>query len=155
MTPPRGVEDAAPYNTYRKLSAAADIQSPSGLLRGHLPCEGRLLSRALPAQKAPRYAGSWPSLRGLKGFDDPPAATLSPRKDTTQPYHSGQIYDSNDPTLVNEQLKYLDVLYDFNMTRPSEMPKRQALLTQMLAEIGEHDREYFYRNERIDWEKIP
>ena len=53
MTPPRGVEDAAPYNTYRKLSAAADIQSPSGLLRGHLPCEGRLLSRALPAQKAP------------------------------------------------------------------------------------------------------
>ena len=39
-------------------------------------------------------------------------------------------------------------------TRPSEMPKRQALLTQMLAEIGEHDREYFYKNERIDWEKI-
>ena len=84
----------------------------------------------------------------------PSAATLSPRKDTTQPYHSGQIYDPNDPTLVNEQLKYLDVLYDFNMTRPSEMPKRQALLTQMLAEIGEHDREYFYKNERIDWEKI-
>ena len=74
---------------------------------------------------------------------------------TTQPYHSGQIYDPNDPTLVNEQLKYLDVLYDFNMTRPSEMPKRQALLTQMLAEIGEHDREYFYKNERIDWGKIP
>ena len=94
-------------------------------------------------------------MRGLRGFDDPPAATLSPRKDTTQPYHSGQIYDSNDPTLVNEQLKYLDVLYDFNMTRPSEMPKRQALLRQMMAEIGEHDREYFYKNERIDWEKIP
>ena len=155
MTPPRGVEDAAPYNTYRKLSAAADIQSPSGLLRGHLPCEGRLLSRALPAQKAPHAVGSWPSLRGLRGFDDPSAATLSPRKDTTQPYHSGQIYDPNDPTLVNEQLKYLDVLYDFNATRPSEMPKRQALLTQMLAEIGEHDREYFYKNKRIDWEKIP
>ena len=73
---------------------------------------------------------------------------------TTQPYHSGQIYDPNDPTLVNEQLKYLDVLYDFNATRPSEMLKRQALLTQMLAEIGEHGREYFYKNERIDWEKI-
>ena len=37
---------------------------------------------------------------------------------TTQPYHSGQIYDPNVPTLVNEQLKYLDVLCDFNMTRP-------------------------------------
>ena len=57
---------------------------------------------------------------------------------TTQPYHSGQIYDPNVPTLVNEQLKYLDVLYDFNMTRPSEMPKRQALLAQMLAEVGEN-----------------
>ena len=74
---------------------------------------------------------------------------------TTQPYHSGQIYDPNVPTLINEQIKYLDVLYDFNMTRLSEMPKRQALLTQMLAEIGEHDREHFYKNERIDWEKIP
>lgn len=74
---------------------------------------------------------------------------------TTQPYHSGPIYDPNVPTLINEQLKYLDVLYDFNMTRPSEMPKRQALLRQMMAEIGEHDREYFYKNERIDWKKIP
>ena len=33
---------------------------------------------------------------------------------TTQPYHSGQIYDPNVPTLINEQLKYLDVLYDPN-----------------------------------------
>lgn len=79
---------------------------------------------------------------------------LSPKKGTTQPYHSGQIYDPNVPTLINEQLKCLDVLYDFNATRPSEMPKRQALLTQMLAEVGEHAREYFYRNEHIDWEKI-
>ena len=31
--------------------------NPSGLLRGHLPCEGRLLSRALPAQKAPHAVG--------------------------------------------------------------------------------------------------
>ena len=26
---------------------------------------------------------------------------------------------------------------------------------RVLREIGEHDREYFYKNERIDWEKIP
>ena len=57
---------------------------------------------------------------------------------TIQPYHSGQIYDPNVPELVNEQLKYLDALYDFNATRPSEMPKRQALLRQMLAEVGEN-----------------
>ena len=54
-----------------------------------------------------------------------------------QPYHSGQIYDPNVPELVSEQLKYLDVVYDFNATRPTEMDKRQALLKQMLAEVGE------------------
>ena len=41
-------------------------------------------------------------MRGLRGFDAPSAATLSPKKGTptmptTQPYHSGQIYDPNDP----------------------------------------------------------
>ncbi len=35
---------------------------------GHLPWEGRLFPRALPAQKAPHEVGSWPSLRGLRGF---------------------------------------------------------------------------------------
>ena len=43
----------------------------------------------------------------------------------------------NVPELVSEQLKYLDVVYDFNATRPTEMDKRQALLKQMLAEVGE------------------
>ena len=134
-----------PPLTSKALPACSAATSPvrGGFSRGLCP------RKRLPSQ------GSWPSLRGLRGFDAPSAATLSPRKDTTQPYHSGQIYDPDVPTLINEQLKYLDVLYDFNMTRPSEMPKRQALLTQMLAEIGEHDREYFYKNERIDWEKIP
>ena len=37
------------------------------LALGHLPCEGRLFARASPAGKAPRNAGSWPSLRGLRG----------------------------------------------------------------------------------------
>ena len=32
------------------------------------PQSEEAFSRALPAQKAPRHAGSWPSLRGLRGF---------------------------------------------------------------------------------------
>ena len=35
-----------------------------------------------------------------------------------------------------EQLKYLDRLYDFNHTRPAEQEKRQAMLKEMFAEIG-------------------
>ena len=27
-------------------------------------------------------------------------------------------------------------------------------LCRVLREIGEHDREFFYRNERIDWENL-
>ena len=40
--------------------------------------------------------------------------------------------------LITEQLQKLDRLYDFNMTRPTEMEKRNALLKEMFAEIGEN-----------------
>lgn len=50
--------------------------------------------------------------------------------------HSGKIYYPNDETIMEEQLGYLDKLYDFNMTRPSELDKREALLKEMFAEIG-------------------
>lgn len=52
--------------------------------------------------------------------------------------HSGNIYWPNDSSIMEEQLKYLDRLYDFNHTRPSEMDKRNALLKEMFAEIGEN-----------------
>ena len=42
-----------------------------------------------------------------------------------------------DQEILNEQFKCLEKLYDFNSTRPSEMEKRQALLKEMFAEIGE------------------
>ena len=35
------------------------------------------------------------------------------------------------------QLQRLNRLYDFNMTRPTELDKRQKLLKEMFAEIGE------------------
>lgn len=54
-----------------------------------------------------------------------------------QKLHSGEIYDPNDPDLLEKQYQYLEKLYDFNQTRPSEQEKRQRLLKEMFAEIGE------------------
>ncbi len=51
--------------------------------------------------------------------------------------HSGMLYLPNDPELMKEQLRCLDRLYDFNQTRPSEVSKREAMLQEMFAEIGE------------------
>lgn len=50
--------------------------------------------------------------------------------------HSGKIYNPNDPELMNRQMKYVELLYDYNATRPSQMEQREALLRQMLAEAG-------------------
>lgn len=50
--------------------------------------------------------------------------------------HSTELYLPNDKELVKEQTGYLDRLYDFNETRPTEQEKREALLKEMFAEIG-------------------
>ena len=57
--------------------------------------------------------------------------------DIREKMHSGDLYLSMDEDLFNEQLTYLDKLYDFNATRPSELPKRAEMLKNMFAEIGE------------------
>lgn len=51
---------------------------------------------------------------------------------------SGELYCCADEELAAEQLKCLDRLYDFNATRPTEGEKRQAMLKEMFAEIGEN-----------------
>ncbi|MCI5994356.1 MAG: sugar O-acetyltransferase [Blautia sp.] len=51
--------------------------------------------------------------------------------------HSGELYLPNDEELVKEQTKLLDRLYDFNHTRPTEGEKRERMLKEMFAEIGE------------------
>lgn len=51
--------------------------------------------------------------------------------------HSGDLYLSMDEDLFNEQLTYLDKLYNFNSTRPTELEKRTEMLKNMFAEIGE------------------
>ena len=51
--------------------------------------------------------------------------------------HATMLYDPADGDIVEEQTACLDRLYDFNHTRPTEMDKRQALMKEMFAEIGE------------------
>lgn len=52
--------------------------------------------------------------------------------------HTGEIYDPNALELQEKQFYYLEKLYNFNQTRPSEQEKRQQLLKEMFAEIGEN-----------------
>lgn len=52
--------------------------------------------------------------------------------------YSGKLYYCDNETLANEQLKSLEMLYDFNATRPLEQEKRKELLKNMFAEIGEN-----------------
>lgn len=57
--------------------------------------------------------------------------------DIEKKIHSGEMYLPMDDEILKIQLKALDRLYDFNQTRPSELEKRQELLREMFAQIGE------------------
>lgn len=52
--------------------------------------------------------------------------------------HSGDVYYPSGDEIMTEQLGYVNRLYDFNMTRPTELDKRQEMLKEMFAEIGEN-----------------
>lgn len=51
--------------------------------------------------------------------------------------HTGELYLPMGDEIMSEQLACLDRLYEFNQTRPLEQEKRQRMLSEMFAEIGE------------------
>lgn len=57
--------------------------------------------------------------------------------DIREKMHTGDLYLSADEDLVAEQLTFVEKLYDFNATRPLEQEKREKMLKNMFAEIGE------------------
>ena len=59
-------------------------------------------------------------------------------KETLRRMHGKKLYFCNNDELVAEQAKCLDRLYEYNHTRPTEPDKREALLREMFAEIGEN-----------------
>jgi len=51
--------------------------------------------------------------------------------------HSVELYIPTEKELFEEQMSYMNRLYDFNHTRPTELDKRDELLKELFAEIGE------------------
>ena len=51
--------------------------------------------------------------------------------------HSGELYDPGDSDLTAIQFPCMDLMYEYNHTRPSDFARQQELLEQMFAEIGE------------------
>lgn len=49
----------------------------------------------------------------------------------------GRLYLPEDEEIMHEQMLRLEKLYEYNMTRPSQSEKREALLKEMFSEIGE------------------
>ena len=49
----------------------------------------------------------------------------------------GRLYLPEDEEIMRQQLLCLEKLYDYNATRPNEQEKREALLKERFAEIGE------------------
>ncbi len=52
--------------------------------------------------------------------------------------HTGALYLPGDDEIMDRQRLCLDRLYEFNHTRPTETDKRQALMKEMFAELGEN-----------------
>lgn len=50
--------------------------------------------------------------------------------------HSGEIYAPADERIMAEQFDCLELLYEYNLTRPHEQARRAELLQRMFAEIG-------------------
>ena len=73
----------------------------------------------------------------------------------------GIIYNPNVEELAKEQSGYMERLWEFNQLKPSEGDKKVKYMKETFAvtivsgvTIGEHDREYFYRDEKIDGENL-
>ncbi len=50
----------------------------------------------------------------------------------------GLIYDPADKEIMDKQILCLELLYEFNSTRPVELEKRMELLEKMLGKLGEN-----------------
>ena len=51
--------------------------------------------------------------------------------------HSGELYFPNDPSILEEQLVYFDKLKVYNDLPHTPMDRREAMLRELFAEVGE------------------
>lgn len=59
-------------------------------------------------------------------------------KEARERMEQGRIYQPCDEEIVREQQKCLERLWYFNNTKPSEQAKRDEMLKEMFAEVGEN-----------------
>ena len=52
--------------------------------------------------------------------------------------HAGVIYQPNDPTIMEEQLGYLDLMDEYNRTPRRLVAERAEMLKKLFAEVGEN-----------------
>ena len=57
--------------------------------------------------------------------------------DIREKMRSGELYRSDDDSLVSEQVRLMELQYDYNHTRPTELERRAALMKEIFAEVGE------------------
>lgn len=50
--------------------------------------------------------------------------------------HTGELYYPGAPEIIEEQLQLQDLMYEYNLTRPSDMDRRDELLQKMLGGCG-------------------
>lgn len=62
---------------------------------------------------------------------------------------NGQVYDPSEGLIMAEQAEALELLYDFNATRPSQLEERARLLQLMFGTLGEGC--YFEPPLRANW----
>lgn len=55
----------------------------------------------------------------------------------TDVLHSGKLYQPSDPEIMKQQMVYLDMVMEYNSIPHSQMERREAMLREMFAEIGE------------------
>lgn len=58
--------------------------------------------------------------------------------DIYEKLHSGELYLPGDEDLMKRQAECMELLYDYNATRPGEAEKRGDLLKRMFADVGEN-----------------
>ena len=62
---------------------------------------------------------------------------------------SGLIYDPMDKEIFDEQLPYLDRLFEFNKLKPSDTDKKEQYMKEVFAECGENN--YIELPYRANW----
>lgn len=55
---------------------------------------------------------------------------------TRKRMEEGRLYFPGDTDILKEQEQYMELLYDYNATRPGEKEKRRALLEKMMGSVG-------------------